>query len=158
VTSYLLLIRAFVALSVLLSADLCAASGSTVAAANRLKLSGTIKDALGRPIADAEIRLEEGGRVIASARSDSTGAFVFNPVATGTYTVIANRQGYKQAIQTVELSLKRRYGPLAITMESTQALTLQLATPRLDRARNDLSTEIGTTAYRFDQRVYTPAA
>src|ERR1700722_10077486 len=149
----LLLLSGFIALTILLSADVCAANGSTVATANRLKLSGTIKDALGRPIADAEIRLEEGGRVIASLRSDSTGAFVFNPVALGTYTIIANSHGHKQAIQTVVLSLKRRYAaPLVITMAATEALTLQLATPRLDRARNDLSTEIGTTAYRFDQQ------
>jgi hypothetical protein len=59
---WLLLIPAFVALMIFVSADLCAASGSNVGFTNRLKLSGTIKDALGRPIADAEIRLEEGGR------------------------------------------------------------------------------------------------
>jgi outer membrane receptor protein involved in Fe transport len=135
-----------------LSPDVCAAAGSSnVAAAHRLELSGSIKDALGRPIAGAEVRLEEGGRVIARSRTDSAGAFLFKSLPPGTYVVIANQQGFKQTAQVVAVTSKMHGGPVPVTMEAEAPLTLQLAAARLDRARNDLSTEVGSTAYRFDQ-------
>jgi len=146
------LIFVFVALSILLSANFCVASGSNIAAARRLELRGAINDALGRPIAEAEVQLEEGGRLIARTRTDSAGAFLIKPVAPGNYILIASKQGFKQTRQTVVINSKKRNPLLVVTMEAKQALTLQLAAPRLDRARNDLSTGIGSTAYRFDQQ------
>src|ERR1700722_6551835 len=146
------LIFVFVALSILLSANFCVASGSNIAAARRLELRGAINDALGRPIAEAEVQLEEGGRLIARTRTDSAGAFLIKPVAPGNYILIASKQGFKQTRQTVVIYSKKRNPLLVVTMEAKQALTLQLAAPRLDRARNDLSTGIGSTAYRFDQQ------
>ncbi len=140
------------ALAILFPAKVCIASDANSAAVRRLKLGGTIKDALGRPIVGAEVRLEEGGRVIARSRTDSAGAFQFKPVAPGTYVVIANKQGFTRTLQTVVLSSRRANQLLVVTMEAKEALTLQVITQRLDRARNDLSTEIGSTAYRFDQQ------
>ncbi|MGA7870924.1 MAG: TonB-dependent receptor [Candidatus Binatus sp.] len=140
------------ALAILFPAKVCIASDASSAAVRRLKLGGTIKDALGRPIVGAEVRLEEGGRVIARSRTDSAGAFQFKPVAPGTYVVIANKQGFTRTLQTVVLSSRRANQLLVVTMEAKEALTLQVITQRLDRARNDLSTEIGSTAYRFDQQ------
>jgi outer membrane receptor protein involved in Fe transport len=135
-----------------LSSDVCVAAGySNVAAARRLELSGSIKDALGRPIAAAEVRLEEGGRVIARSRTDSAGAFLFKSLVPGTYVLIANKQGFKQTAQIFALTSKMHGGPVLVTMEAEAPLTLQLAAARLDRARNDLAPEIGATAYRFDQ-------
>jgi hypothetical protein len=146
------LISVFVALSIFFPANFCSASDSNIAAVRRPELRGTIKDALGRPIADVEVRLEEGGRVIARARTDSAGTFLFKPVGPGSYNLVASKQGFKQILQTVVMNSKKRNVPLVVTMEAKEALTLQLAAPRLDHARNDLSTEIGSTAYRFDQQ------
>jgi hypothetical protein len=92
------LIFVFVALTIFLPANFCIASDSKAAAAHRLELRGAIKDALGRPIADAEVRLEQGGRVIARARTDSAGTFLFKPVAPGSYHLVASKQEFKQKV------------------------------------------------------------
>ncbi|HEY6419996.1 MAG TPA: TonB-dependent receptor [Candidatus Binataceae bacterium] len=115
-------------------------------------MSGTIRDALGRPISDAEVRLEVSGHVVARTRTDAAGAFLFKSVAPGTYTVSANKQAFKPTLQVVAIGPQRRNEPLLMTMEAKEALTLRLMTERLDRARNDLAPEIGSTAYRFDQQ------
>ncbi len=141
-----------VALAIFFPVKECFASDASSGAARPPELSGAIKDALGRPIADADVRLEKGGQVIARSRTDSVGAFRFKSVAPGSYTVIASKQGFKQTLRTVVVSSKERREMLVMTMEAKEALTLQVATARLDRARNDLSTEIGSTAYRFDQQ------
>ncbi|MGC1190752.1 MAG: TonB-dependent receptor [Candidatus Binatus sp.] len=145
------LILIFAAISILFRTRVCLAGDTNSIAAHRLELRGTIKDSLGRPIAGAEVRLLEGGHAIARLRTDSAGAILFKSLAPGSYSVVATKQGYRQALQTIVLSSKKRSAPLIVTMEAKEALTLQLATARLDRARNDLSTEIGATAYRFDQ-------
>ncbi len=116
------------------------------------RVTGTVRDALGRPIADAEVRLELGARVVARTRSDAAGAFVFKSVAPGTYVVSATKQAFKQTLQVVALSLERRSEPIVMTMEAKAPLTLRVLTERLDRARNDLAPDIGATAYRFDQQ------
>ena len=145
------LILIFAAISILFRTRVCLAGDTNSIAAHRLELRGTIKDSLGRPIAGAEVRLLEGGHAIARLRTDSAGAILFKSLAPGSYSVVATKQGYRQALQTIVLSSKKRSAPLIVTMEAKEALTLQLATARLDRARNDLSTEIGATAYHFDQ-------
>jgi outer membrane receptor protein involved in Fe transport len=140
-----------VALAISFSARICIAGDASSTAARRLELSGSIKDALGRPLVGAEVLLEQTGRVIAHASTDSAGSFIFKSLAPGSYSVVARMQGYNQTLQTFVVSSKRRSAKLIVTMASNEPLTLQLAAPRLDRARNDLSTEIGSTAYRFDQ-------
>ncbi len=140
------------ALAICFPVSVCVAGDANVAVGGRLELNGAIKDALARPIAAAEVRLEQSGRVIARSRTDSAGVFQFKPVAPGSYIVVANKQGFKQTLQTVAMSSGRRRAPIVVTMEATEALTLQLATERLDRARNDLASEIGATAYRFDEQ------
>src|SRR5271170_1752032 len=140
-----------VALAIVLPLKHCFASGAGNAAVRQMGLKGVIKDALGRPIAGADVRLEERGRVIARTRSDSAGTFLFKPPTAGTYVIVANTNGFKQTVETVEVSSPGRSAPIVVTMEANEALTLKVITERLDRARNDLAPEIGATAYRFDQ-------
>ena len=137
-----------VALSILFFAKVCAASD--VSAVSR-SLSGAIKDALGRPIAGAEVRLDDGGRVIALTHTDAAGAFLFKSVLFGTHALSVNKRGFKRTVETIVVGSEARSEPLTITMELKRPLTFKLQMERLDRARNDLSPEIGTTAYRFDQ-------
>ena len=131
-------------------AKVCLAKNANSTAVHRL--SGTVTDALARPIARAEVRLETGGRMVAHTHTDAAGKFLFLSVAPGTYSISATKQAFKQALQVVTVSPERPSEPLALTMEVKGVLTLQLTTGRLDTARNDLAPEIGSTAYRFDQQ------
>jgi hypothetical protein len=146
------LISVFVALSIFFSANFCCASDTNAAAVRQLELRGAIKDALGRPIADVEVRLEEGDRVVARTQTDSVGAFWFQTVAPGIYTISLKKQGFKQRVETIVVSPGKSHEPIFLALEATGPLTLKLITERLNRARNDLAPEIGATAYRFDQQ------
>jgi outer membrane receptor protein involved in Fe transport len=146
------LISVFVVLTIFLPANFCIASDTNVAAVHRLELRGAIKDALGRPITNAEVQLEEGGRVIARTRTDSAGTFLFKPVPPGSYNLVASKQGFKPTAEIIVVSPGKRHEPMVLAMEATAPLTLKLITERLNKARNDLAPEIGATAYRFDQQ------
>jgi len=140
------------AILLLLSPDVCVAGGySNVAALRRPELSGSTKDVLGRPIAGAEVRLEQGGHLVARTHTDAAGTFHFKPVAVGTYDFSVNKPGFKRTLEVVIVSSGKGRSPMVVTMEATAPLTLKVITERLNKARNDLAPDIGATAYRFDQ-------
>jgi hypothetical protein len=61
-------------------------------------VSGIVRDALDRPLSGAEVRLEASdGRVIARTTSGQDGRFTFADVPPGSYTVIAEREGFEAA-------------------------------------------------------------
>ena len=140
-------------LAIFLHATICLANDVNSARVRRLEFRGAIKDALGRPIAGAEVLLEEGGRVVARTHTDSAGAFRVQAVAAGSYNLIA-KQARVQADGRESRGGSRRTpradGPRR--WRRTAPLTLKVVDgERLNRARNDLAPEIGATAYRFDQ-------
>jgi outer membrane receptor protein involved in Fe transport len=145
------IVLTFAALAFCFPAKVCHASGASSAPARLLQLRGAIKDALGRPIAGVEVRVQAGVRVIALTHTDAAGAFRFKQIAPGTYTVSVNKQGFKQTDEIVEVRPGIRSEPMVVTMEATGPLTLKVITERLNKARNDLAPDIGATAYRFDQ-------
>jgi hypothetical protein len=61
----------------------------------RQNVTGTVKDALGRPLADTKLVLQTGdGHILARTRSGQDGNFEFRDVPSGTYAVVANKDGY----------------------------------------------------------------
>lgn len=57
--------------------------------------SGTVVDRDGGlGVANATVELQQLGKIIATARTDSYGAFAFQPVPAGTYTVLVMAAGY----------------------------------------------------------------
>lgn len=140
---------AAVAFSILLFSTASVASDRIGPGARRL--SGAINDAFGRPIAGAEVRLENGGRVLVRTHTDAAGAFLFKSVPLGTHALSVSKQGFKPTLKVVVVSPGKRPEPIVLAMEATAPLTLKVITERLNKARNDLAPEIGATAYRFDQ-------
>lgn len=69
------------ALAILFSSRVCIAGDDRKAVSRPPVFSGTIHDALGRPIAGARVRLQAAGRVVARTHTDSTGVFQFKTVA-----------------------------------------------------------------------------
>ena len=137
---------------VVLRAGVPAIAASATNPAPTSRIVGTVKDSLGRPIADATVRLEAAGRVVAHTRSDASGKFFLSVAAPGTYLISADKPDFKGSVEAVVVTAARRPGPVILTMAASQPLTLKLAAERLDRAGNDLSPEVGATAYRFDQQ------
>ncbi len=113
-----------VAIAILFSLKVCVASdgkGTT----RRLELRGAVRDALGRPIAGAEVQLEAGGQAIARSRTDSAGAFLFKTIEPGLTLSSPAKQGFKPTVETIVVSANKRSAPMVLAMEATAPLTLR---------------------------------
>src|SRR5215469_14153274 len=111
------------------------------------RLSGVVHDSLGRPIAKAEVELQQSGHVISSTHSDQKGSFLFESLKPGNYKIFAKKAGFSTAVRAAVIG-NHASANLVITMASKQPITMQIS---LERARNDLAPQTGATAYRFDQ-------
>jgi hypothetical protein len=63
------------ALAILFSSRFSIAGDVRKGVASQPSLSGTVKDALGRPIGGVRVRVLAAGRVVARTHTDSAGAF-----------------------------------------------------------------------------------
>src|SRR5208282_1747620 len=118
----------------------------------KYRITGVVKDALGRPIKRAAIRLQaSNGRVVAHASSNDAGEFSFSVGARGTYAVVATKEGFKTATAIVTVSTKGA-APLELAMEAVKEDSLKVAATRLNQARNSLSPDTGGSKYTFSEQ------
>ncbi|MCS7191621.1 MAG: carboxypeptidase-like regulatory domain-containing protein [Armatimonadetes bacterium] len=67
-----------------------------------------------QPIANATVSLQQNGREIASANTDSSGKFAFPNLSPGTYMLVVSANGYLNAQVQLTLAQKQR---LSFTVE-----------------------------------------
>ena len=103
-------------------------------------LSGIVVDSLGRPLADATVRLDQLKRLVTTGRD---GRYRFDKVKPGTYKVEARRIGYVSESREVEV--RERGGAARFQLVPTP---FSLQTFITTAARGGLSGVIGDTAYR----------
>ena len=129
-----------------------AAAANLKASGAAQRVTGVVKDALGRPLKQAALALQApDGKVVAHATSNDEGAFSFSPVAPGVYAVVATKPGFKTATAVVSVSGKGA-PPLTLAMEAEQSVSLAIAAKRLDKARNSLSPDTGGSKYTFSEK------
>ena len=112
-------------------------------------IQGLVKDALGRPIAGANVTLKSAtGEVIGSVTSDAAGRFSFSNATPGAYTVLSDKSGYESGSSNVTLPP----GGISttITLAATQVPEINIVTTKLEKARNGLSPKTGGSVYNFD--------
>jgi outer membrane receptor protein involved in Fe transport len=127
-------------------------SVSPVLAAAPKEIDGVVNDALGRPLAGAHINLKApDGQVVGTAQSDTQGHFTFTNVAPGTYALLVDKDAFQPGTSIVTVSPTTGV-TTNVTLASTQALEVHVAAQRLDRARNGISVETGSSVYRIDHR------
>src|SRR5271166_3353543 len=115
------------------------------------RVTGVVKDALGRPIGHATLSVQNSaGRVVTHATSNDAGEFSFS-VSRGTYAIVATNPGFKTATAIVTVSAKGA-APVVVAMEAVAAVSLKVAAKRLDKARNTLSPDTGGSKYTFTQQ------
>jgi outer membrane receptor protein involved in Fe transport len=128
------------------------AANVKVSTTTKYRITGVVKDALGRPIKQAALRLQaSNGRAVARSSSNDAGEFSFIAVGRGTYAVVATRNGFKTATAIVTVSTKGA-APLVLAMEAEQSVSLAVAATRLDKARNSLSPDTGGSKYTFSDQ------
>jgi outer membrane receptor protein involved in Fe transport len=115
-------------------------------------ISGTVKDALNRPVAGAELTLQtSAGKVAARTHSAANGNFKFREVAPGVYAIIATKATFKPSTAIVSVTASGAK-PVALALQSQAALSVAVVAKRLNEARNGLSPETGGSVYRFSQK------
>jgi len=115
-------------------------------------VTGTVKDALGRPLSDVRLSLQAAdGHVVARTTSSHAGAFSFAAVAAGTYAIVAEKDGFKAATAIVTVG-KGPVTAVVLALESAAALNLAVTAKRLDVARNGLSPETGSSTYKLSEQ------
>jgi len=118
----------------------------------KYRVTGVVKDALGRPLKQAALSLQaSSGRVVAHSTSNDEGEFSFNAIARGTYAVVASKGGFKTATAIVTVSAKGA-APMVLAMEAEKEVSLKIAATRLNQARNSLSPNTGGSKYTFTQQ------
>ena len=107
----------------------------------RKPITGTVTDALGRPLKDAGLELQNSvGQVVAKAKSDAEGRFTFANVAPAVYAIIASKATFKTATAIVNVT-GQGAKPLVLALQSEAALSMAVVAQRLNNARNSLSPE-----------------
>ncbi len=120
--------------------------------ATNYRVTGVVKDALGRPIKQAALTLQSSkGQVVGHATSNDAGEFSFNAIPPGSYAVVATSSGFKTATSIVSVSAKGA-PPVVLAMEAEKAVSLKVAATRLNQGRNSLSPTTGGSKYTFTQQ------
>lgn len=118
----------------------------------RQNISGTVKDAIGRPVKNVQLSLQtSAGKTAATTVSDSDGNFTFKDLAPGVYAVVAVKKSFKTATAIVSLT-SQRPKPVELALQSEAALSLAVVAKRLDQSRNQLSPTTGGSEYSFSQK------
>jgi len=118
----------------------------------KYRITGAVKDALGRPLKQAALSLQaSSGRVVAHSTSNDEGEFSFKAIARGSYAVVATKDGFKTATAIVTVSAKGA-APLVLAMEAEKEVSLKVAATRLNQARNSLSPSTGGSKYTFSEQ------
>ncbi len=121
-------------------------------AGSQQKVSGTVKDALGRPLKAVRITLQDrAGRVVSRTASGPDGRFQLTGVPAGLYLLIAKKNRFAVASQVVSVAAGTAPPAVALTMSSLKPLTVAVSAKRLNQMPNRLS-ETGNSAYTLTEK------
>jgi outer membrane receptor protein involved in Fe transport len=114
-------------------------------------VSGSVADSTGKPVANANVVLQNAsGAAAGTANTDTSGHFVVHNVTPGTYAVVVNAPGYASG-SSIATTNDGSNTSVSISISQSDALDVQVNAKRLDRARNGLLPETGSSVYRFSQ-------
>ena len=108
-------------------------------------LTGTVKDALGRPLGGVVVNLQNAnGRTVARTTTGAHGEFRLAERKPGTYALVTRRKGFKPATMIIVLPM-RTAKCLGLVLASDEPLEMQLSANQI-RVQNTL-TETGVSKY-----------
>ena len=141
-----------VGLGVMLMGGVCRAASSATPNVSIQDVTGTVNDALGRPIPSASVTLQDAqGKTEAKTTSDSQGHFAFKGIAPGVYAVVGDKKDFKPATEIITVA-KAGSKPVQLALQATEALSVAVVAHRLNQSRNALSPETGGSVYRFSEQ------
>ncbi|HTP45458.1 MAG TPA: TonB-dependent receptor [Casimicrobiaceae bacterium] len=116
-------------------------------------VTGTLKDSTGKALAGVTLELRRAaGTVAARTVSDRTGAFRFDGIAAGAYTLASTAVVFGDAERLVTVPATGPVNLALVATLSAQLPTVQVVARRLNEARQNLAPDIGADVYRFDRQ------
>ncbi len=113
------------------------------------QIEGRVNDALGQPVVAASIKLQSpDGKTLGLVQSDAQGRFSFTHLTPGIYAVVVDKAHFQTGTDIVTLTAGMGKSS-TITLASTQALEVKIAARKLDRARNGIAVDTGSSNYRI---------
>ncbi|HXJ77248.1 MAG TPA: TonB-dependent receptor [Candidatus Methylomirabilis sp.] len=117
-------------------------------------ITGVVKDAFEQPLAGVAVRLESpDGQMLRRTNSDDAGRFVIPDVPAGTYTVVAEREGFVTASATGTVSDEEAWSVSLTLAERSVLEPVVVTAPRVEDPRV-LSTprSIGAPVYEITEQ------
>ncbi|TDN61439.1 TonB-dependent receptor [Paraburkholderia sp. BL10I2N1] len=127
-------------------------SSHALDAPQSVALTGIVNDSQGQPVENAGVSIQDAkGETIGHATTGRDGHFTVDGIDAGTYAATVDAKGFGTAtsITTVEAGQSARV--LNIVLKKYATLDVTVNAQRLDRARNGLLPEVGTSVYRITQ-------
>ncbi len=116
------------------------------------RVTGAVTDALGRPLADTQLRLQASdGTEVTRAATDQRGRFTLTNIAPGTYAITADKPDFQTGTAIVTVA-GGGTADTTITLTATKPLDLALTAKQLDAARFAIEPRIGASTYTITRR------
>jgi len=126
--------------------------GAGLAYADGHAIDGVINDALGRPLAGATVTLKAlNGQQAASTTTDAKGHFHFADLPPSQYQINASLKAFEAGATTVTVAPDSDANT-SLTLASEGALDVAVKHKALDRARNGISVDTGSSSYHISQK------
>lgn len=118
-----------------------------------VSVSGNIKDSNGKSLGAIALKLARAdGGTVATAVSDTSGRFAFDGITPGAYTVTSESIELTEAARTLTVTAA---GLRDVTLTAAPLVNfgrIQIVGQRLNKARQNLSPDIGADVYRFGRQ------
>ncbi len=125
------------------------AAATSAWAAAQPSLAGAVTDALGHPVANADVTVQNAaGKEVGHAHADRNGHFSVPTLEAGIYAVVVSSPGFESGSSVATIATGKS-GSVAISLKKSAALDVQVTATRLDQARNGLSPETGSSVYKI---------
>ena len=127
-------------------------SAHAFAAAGNAAMSGTITDTQGHAVENAEVSIQDStGATVRQTRTGRDGHFTVEGLEAGTWAAVVSTKGGGSTTRITTVEPGQASPPLDIVLDSNAPLDVTVNAQRLDRARNGLSPETGSSVYRITQ-------
>ncbi len=127
-------------------------SAHAFAAAGNAAMSGTITDTQGHAVENAEVSIQDStGATVRQTRTGRDGHFTVEGLEAGTWAAVVSTKGGGSTTRIATVEPGQASPPLDIVLDSNAPLDVTVNAQRLDRARNGLSPETGSSVYRITQ-------
>ena len=121
------------------------------AAPDEGSVTGAVTDAAGKPVRNATVSVQNAsGAAVNEAKTDADGRFAIGHVTPGTYAIVVTAPGFASG-SSVTTTTAGAESAVSVKLAQSDTLDVQVNAKRLDRARNGLLPETGSSVYRFSQ-------